>query len=61
MFECRNKKEPKCKGIYRSKIYEMIYAFCDNCGHKIFISDLKQEQIDHNIKENKEKSDEAKV
>ena len=56
MFECRNKNEPDCKGTYRSIVKEKIHAVCDGCGHRILISDLKQEQNDHDINENKEKN-----
>ena len=56
MFECRNEKEPNCKGIYRSRKGATIHAYCDNCGDKILIANLKNEQIDHDVKESKEKT-----
>lgn len=56
MFECRNEKEPNCPGTYRSRRGKDLHAYCDVCRHEILISDLKKEQIDHDIKESKEKT-----
>ena len=53
MFECRNPKKPDCKGHYRSIMDTLNHARCDRCGHIININNLKEEQIDHDIKENK--------
>jgi len=54
MFDCRKKD---CNGKYRVKAYAdpPKIAFCDKCNHQITLSDLRDEQIDHDIKEMKEK------
>jgi len=54
MHECRNEKKPDCKGNYRSVWNTTGRVRCDKCGHQVNVIDLKEEQIDHDIKELKE-------
>lgn len=56
MFECRNDKEPNCKGKYRTKHDEKtpVFVYCEFCEHRISIRELQDEQIDHDIKNVKE-------